>query len=495
VTDHDAIVIGSGIGGLTAALALARRGRSVCVLEALPRPGGLIKPHVSGGYDFDVGLQYVGQAGPGQVFPRYLEELGVDVSFRELPADGLERYVFPGFETRLVKGPEAQLELLLAAFPREERGLRGFFETLHAFDVLQALATGEGREPWKVGAALRGLPGLRGATSLPFATWLGRGIRDPLLVTALSCFAGDLALPPGRASTLASLIDWTHFMRGAWYPEGGGGALVAGLLRGLAARGAEVRTDAEVVGLVPDGDRLEVALAGGDALRARTVVSSADATSTLGWLPEGAASRAAARKAATFRPSLSACGAFLGVEGDLAPLTDANLWVYESDDLEEVYGPPLRGEDAARLGVFFTAPTLKEPARRRAPEGRHGLMVLAFAPAVSAVGPAPPRWSEEATRRRVARVLDVVGRTLPRARVVWRQDITPTTFWRQGRARLGGLYGPEMSVAQGLPRRFAPWTGVPGLFLAGASVLGGGVLPSLLSGRIAAGLAERRLRR
>ena len=93
----DVIVIGSGIGGLTAALTCARAGRSVRVLEAGKQFGGFTNPFARKHYPFDPGIHYIGQLGPGGRLREIYEGLGVanDLTFLELDPDGYDR-VFIG---------------------------------------------------------------------------------------------------------------------------------------------------------------------------------------------------------------------------------------------------------------------------------------------------------------------------------------------------------------------------------------------------------------
>ena len=99
MTDYDAIVIGSGAGGLGAALRMSQQGVSVLLLEAAPNFGGYLNPFTRNGYSFDTGLHYLGKLQPGGSFMMLMELLEVDkeVSFIELNPDGFDCFCFPGF--------------------------------------------------------------------------------------------------------------------------------------------------------------------------------------------------------------------------------------------------------------------------------------------------------------------------------------------------------------------------------------------------------------
>jgi len=129
MADYDAIIIGSGAGGLSAALKLARSNYSIILLEAMPSFGGYLNPFYRKGYTFDTGLHYLGELGREDRFWRLLDELGLheSIKFIELNPDGFDRYVFPDYELRVCKGKNRFIERLIRDFPREEHGIHEFF--------------------------------------------------------------------------------------------------------------------------------------------------------------------------------------------------------------------------------------------------------------------------------------------------------------------------------------------------------------------------------
>ena len=145
MTDFDAIVIGSGAGGLSAALCMSQQGASVLVLEARPVFGGYLNSFSQNGYCFDTGVHYLGKLAAGGSFRLLLEHLGIDkeLEFVELNPDGFDRFMFPYFELQLCKGKQHYQERLHRLFPHESKAINKFFHILDS--ILNAVSDPHGQ--------------------------------------------------------------------------------------------------------------------------------------------------------------------------------------------------------------------------------------------------------------------------------------------------------------------------------------------------------------
>src|SRR6187455_2794689 len=130
-TDLDTIVIGSGIGGLAAAAALARHGRRVLVLEQHGVAGGLTQTFRRGEWTFATGLHYIGGVGtapgPGGQFGRLLSWLCGDALQFSPCANPYDIIHLPGFEFGIPHPESAYRDALLARFPGERDAILGWF--------------------------------------------------------------------------------------------------------------------------------------------------------------------------------------------------------------------------------------------------------------------------------------------------------------------------------------------------------------------------------
>lgn len=497
---YDAIVVGSGIGGMVAALSLAKAGKRVALLEAKKQFGGYLNPFQRKKYHFDTGLHYIGECGPGQSFDWLMRDLGIadQVAFRELNPDCIDRYVFPDYQTALCKGHAAWRDRLAADFPQERDGLDRYFKFMQEIH----LATSAMNKRFSLANALpiaKALPPLLRYGRATLSRLLDDFVREPLLRSALAGPCGDVGLPPSRVSGLVHTMVLNHYLRGGYYPVGGSGAIRDAMIAKLKECGAELRRNAPVARVLFEKDRVAgVALPDGEEFRAPRVLFNADATKVFTeMMPPQYVPWSLKRKAKAMQHSLASMSVFMATDLDLAGmgLTDANVWHYESNDLEEIYRPLLAGKPAEKHGFFLTIPTLKDPDGHRAPDGVHTLEIIILAamePFRQWEGSRSLKRGEEYQQfkeQQVVGVVDLLERHyIPglRERLLHYEIASPLTNVSYTNSPEGGIYGPAHSPDQIGPFRFGARTKVPGVYLCGASVLGAGVIPCAMSGRMAA---------
>jgi all-trans-retinol 13,14-reductase len=502
---YDTIVIGSGLGGLTAAALLAKSGQRVLVLERHYTAGGFTHSYRRRGFEWDVGVHYIGGVHKPDSPLRRLFDTVTDGQLEWAQMQGPhDRIIVGGDRYDFVAGAKHFREEMLRSFPSAGPQIDEYLRRIRSAsrDIpLQFV-------PRNLPRALQPLAGMvagrmsSGAFSRTTASVLGEFITDKRLAGVLTGQWGDYGLPPGQSSFGMHAAVAQHYLGGASFPVGGAWRIADTIVPVIEDPGGAVVVDAEVEQILLHRDRaIGVRLANGEEILADRVISAAGVHATFGRLlpEETAQSLPVTRKATALQPSVAHLGLYLGLRGTTAELglEQTNLWVYRDYDHDASLARYLAAPTTDFPVTYLSFPSAKDPDWERRYPGKSTIDVITLAPYDWF-----RRWEGTPWRKRGAAyedykaeleqaLLEEVFRQVPQVRdqVAYHELSTPlSTAEFSGYAR-GQVYGLEHT-----PHRFAQtWlqarTPIRGLYLTGQDILFCGVASALMSGTMTAAVA------
>jgi phytoene dehydrogenase-like protein len=510
----DAIVIGSGVGGLAAAAALAHVDRRVLVLERHSQPGGLTQTFERGGFRFNVGVHYLGGFGAGQFNRRVFDTLsGGRLQMAQIPG-AYDRLIFPDFSIAFAASVENHRAALAAAFPDEAVGITRYLNAVtRAANTLGSMFVAHCAPPLASNLLTR-------IKHDSIERWVGRTtwqvvqdcVGDPRLRAVLAARWGDYGSQPSESSFAMHATLTRHYLDGAWYPVGGSAGFARELGATVEAAGGAVRTGAEVTAVCVDRNRVTgVQLERGETIDCPCVVSDIGIRNTLRLLPSAAVDYHWASAALGLETSVGFVGLYLGLEGDIAALGAdvANAWVYDTWDVDALWRDPFNEPRAPALFVSF--PSLRDPAHDPGRHQRHTCEIIALVDwsvfaqwdrsgdadgmkagtATAARGESYHAFKALIERNLLAQFSERFPQLADCVRVV--ESSTPISVATFTGAEHGAMYGLQTTPRRFLSQALRPRTPLAGLFLAGQDVATPGVIGAAMGGMMAAASIEPRL--
>lgn len=473
---YDAVVIGSGIAGLTAASLLAHGAWKVLLVEAGDAPGGYGHAFDRDGYRFDPAVHMIPEA---PYVRNLLDYLGVGDEVTLAPVDHLYSATFPSLTVDVPHQPgdwDGFIDAHAQAFPHEADRLRALV------DVFQRVFLEATSMPFRVLSSdvddmESRFPTLVRYRKATVQEVLDEYLTDDRLKALVGAPWSYLGLPPSRLAFLLYAQMMNVLVAGAHYTVGGFQGVVDSMIGAFERSGGELRVGSKVAQiLIDDGKAYGVRLANDSEALASVVISAADGRHTLEelvgleHLP-----RAVTQKLRRLKPSLSAFLLFAGTRLDLSSTGAAHEnFLFRHWSHEDTYADITNGLPG---GMSVNVPTMLDPGL--APAGEHAVIVRALAPYDTEVP-----WPELKDRY-TELVLGECDARFPgfSTSLTFAEPATPHALARFTGNNSGACYGWENTPLQAGSRRLPHQPGVAGLYLAGHwTQEGTGCLRAMLSG-------------
>ena len=478
------VVIGAGLGGLSAAISLATEGFTVELIEKNDKVGGKLNIMEKDGFSFDLGpsiltMPHIFEAlftKAGKTMADYVQIETVEPHWRNFFEDGTT--------VDLCADPEAQRRELDKLGPNTAAE----FERFMAYSKRLCTATESGYfakgldDFW---ALLRHYGPIQSLLQFDVFRSMDQGVRrfisNPKLVDILNYFIKYVGSSPYDSPALMNLLPYIQYQYGLWYVKGGMYGMAQGLEKLALELGVNIRVNSEVTGIEQNGQRATaVVLADGSRLAADIVVSNMEVIPAMKKLLNNSAAELKAMK--PFVPSCSGLVLHLGVNRLYPQLAHHNF--FYSDHPKEHFDAVFRsGKLSDDPTIYLVAPCKTDP--NQAPSGCEIIKIL---PHIPHINPDQPLTADDywALRERVLSKLERMGLTDLRQHIVTEEYWTPLDIEARYYSNAGSIYGVVADRFKNLgfkaPQRSKQLTN---LYFVGGSVNPGGGMPMVtLSGQL-----------
>ncbi len=496
MNDYDVIVIGAGLGGLSAASLLAKSGFKTLVCEHTSRVGGCCSSYDHEGYTFDIGASIVEMAWIiddlftrlGKKTSDYMEMISIDPIYGFVTQDG-ERFTYP-------VSKEGTRDIIARISPDEAKAWDRF-ATIGAEAINEVFGSVMSTPMMTMLDALK--VGMSMPKFIKYAPYMVKSFESTLcsffssdkVQASMSMQSYYIGLPPALCPGYAAFLAYSEH-EGIYYPRGGMIKIPEGIARAFTEFGGEIKFDATVRRILLEGKRaVGVELADGTQIRSRLVLSNVNAKVLYNeMIGRDKMPRWASRTIDSYELSIPCPMIMVGM--DAAPELEAHHTICYGtmDEMNSAYFDYFKKGKLHSGGMMIICwPTHADPSL--APEGHHALNIVTLAPYDLAEGD----W-DSMKERYLEIMLDSVEKKF---HVNLRDHITtvkvnsPKDFERALLHPRGAVYGLNndlFSTAMFRPNMRSRL--FDGLYLAGASThFGGGVPTTVGSGMAVSGIIEK----
>ncbi len=500
--DYDAIVIGSGIGGLTAAACLSSFGYKVAVFEQHYTAGGFTHSYSRNGYEWDVGVHYIGDVGVKTTLARRLFDFISNDQLQWQAMDPCYDRIHLGDDHfDLIAGRDNFRNNLVQRFPQEQAAIDEYIVRLGKVADAMQLFTVERMLPNKLAKVSKFV---RDRIKPAYFNQPTRQVLEELtsnqtLIAYLTGQWGDNGMMPAESSFLIHALIAKHYLYGGYYPIGGASRMAETIIPQIQKTGGEVFTYASVEKiLLENGKAVGVRMKDGTDVRSPIVISNAGVVNTFNRLLPSEVSQKTGytQKMKQVRPSMASLCLYIGIKetAEDLKLPKTNFWIYPNENYEQSIKGFLADPKKDIPMVYISFPSAKDPSFSERYPDRSTIEIVAPCPWEWVEQWADKPWGkrgadyDELKEQFTQRLLEKLYEKMPhlRGKVDYSELSTPLSTQFFCWYERGEIYGLDHD-----PQRFEqtwlrPKTTIDGLYLTGQDIMTCGVVGAMIGGLMTA---------
>ena len=480
------IIIGSGLGGLSCGVILARNGYHVTVLEQGEQAGGCLQSFWRHGAKFETGMHFIGSALKGQMLHPILHYLQLhNLPLSQLDTAGYDIISLPEGRFALANGHEPFVQTLTNSFPKEKDNLHRYLNVVEQMAQLASLYAPQTPSQTPLLAQIRAQ-----YQALSIDQALDRLIGHPLLrnvlVGNLPLYAGER----GRTPFYNHAFITNSYNQGAFRVAGGSDIIAQRLIQGIEQWGGRVLTQRRVARILCNNSRATgVITAQEEHFDADIIVAALHPTLTMAMLNDTSLMRPAFRQRMLNLPNTTGVFTlYLKFRPQTMPYRNHNLYGYATNSPWDSMQYTRENWPQGFLYLHLCDALAHNASHNATPQWATSAEILA-----------PMRYEDVAQwantnvqqrgddyqafkHERAERLIDAVERHAPglRQSIECYFTSTPLTYQHYTATPEGSMYGVAKDVTLGMACHVPHRTRIPNLFFAGQNLNGHGMLGTLV---------------
>jgi all-trans-retinol 13,14-reductase len=496
---YDSIIIGSGMGSLATAAILAKEVQKVLVLERHYTAGGFTHVFKRKGYEWDVGIHYIGEVNRPQSAMRKLFDYVTDSHLKWAEMGEVYDRIFIGDKSYdFVKGVSNFIEKLSEYFPKEKEGIKKYVDLVFA-------ATKSSRN-YYIDKAMPAIVSMLTGWKMrkPHYKFTDKTTYEVIksctdneeLIKVLSGQYGDYGLPPKQSSFAMHASVARHYFSGGNFPIGGSSKIVETIDPVIAAAGGTILVSAEVEQIIVEKNTaIGIRMKDGKELFGDNIISGAGIMTTYQKLlaPEISSKFKLKEKLTKVKRSVSHACLYLGLNGspDELGLPQTNYWLYPGDlDHDSCVERYLKDINEPFPVVYISFPSAKDPDWPNRYPGKSTIDIITLLPYEIFESWEGSRWMkrgekyEDLKNMITDRLLDHLFQHFPhlKDKIDHKELSSPLTTKHFVNYDKGEIYGLDHTPKRFRQKFLRPRTSIKNFYLTGQDIVTAGVGGALFSG-------------